>query len=123
MQATSDSHAPTRDASDAERLAVTVFVHWEEDHWSAVIPDFTITGRGDTPEAAIANAGEGLCGYLDLCRSQGMSFEDARRPISRRWRMQIRAALLRTRIVRKLGGHGAEERSLPISDEHHLAAC
>jgi hypothetical protein len=54
---------------------------YPDGHWEAVALDFSIAGVGDSPEAALGNVLELLDEYLCMSASQGLTFEEARRPL------------------------------------------
>lgn len=78
-------------------------------HWEAVVPEFTVAGVGDSPEAALVNALELLDDYLCLSASDGLSFEDAIRPLNRRaWFSILREAfglVVRSKLPRRHDDH------------------
>lgn len=99
----------------AEAHLVRAYVSRERDHWTAVIPDFTIAGRGDTADAAAKNAAELLVVYLNACGEDGMSFADARRPAPWSWRARIAFGVtLRHLTGRRRRTAGMQERDLSI---------
>ena len=62
--------------------------------WEAVIPEFTVAGMGLSLEAAVANAIELLDDYLVLCANDGLSFQQASRPLGRELRLAVVAELV-----------------------------
>lgn len=110
---------PRADTEATEQHVVRVLVRWQGTHWGAVIPDFTITGQGATPDAAARNAFEGLMLYLEDCARDGLSFEDARRPISWRWRLELRAQAILDRA--RHSRHPSEQLEIPLGA--NVAAC
>jgi hypothetical protein len=112
-----DSHAHDGEAAELESIPVHVFVHRQAGRWSAIAVDYTIVGQGDTHDEAMQRLGELLVSYLNSCVHDGMSLEEAKRPISRRWRAQLRLELLIARALRRVhemsGGARTERFSLP----------
>ena len=53
----------------------------EEGHWVALLPEFSIAGRGDSFDEAAVDAMAALEEYLLRCKLQGKSFVDCRRPV------------------------------------------
>ena len=58
----------------------------DSDDWEAVIPEFTIAGRGASVEDAIRNAIELLDDYLLVCAKDGLTFQQSFRPFGRELR-------------------------------------
>jgi len=110
-QATADS--PTRE------IRVRVVLKPEHEHWSALLPEWTIAGRGDDPRAAAQNAVELLADYLQACADDGVSIDEARRPVPLRWRAEIELGLLLGRLRAKSHRPRREQAVLP----HLPAAC
>lgn len=61
----------------------------EHDRYFALALDFDITGRGDSPEEAVAEMRELLGFYLGSYLRDGVPFEKTLRPVPRRLRMRI----------------------------------
>lgn len=99
-------------------IPVRVFVHRQAGAWSAIAVDYTIIAQGDTHDEAVQRVGELLCSYLNSCARDGMSLEQARRPIGWRWWTQLRFEQFVGRLLRRVPrvGDGArtERFSLPV---------
>lgn len=110
-----------RQPSDDGTLLVRVYLVREDDYWTAIARDFTVLGTGASQEEAIRRLGEFLADYLDICEREGKSLAEAKRPLSLRWRLQLR--LLRTRSVLA----GAMRRVRPVREVemplHRPLAC
>lgn len=78
-----------------ESIELVIWIVPENGQWTALAQDFDVVGLGPTQEAAVANMDELLSDYLMLNWRDGMSLEQARRPISasRRLRLQARLAV------------------------------
>lgn len=98
-----DTHQP-QDADSGSRFTITehfpvqIVARREDDHWSAVILDFTIAGRGDTPHEAVENAARLLGDYLTVSAREGLTLQEARRPAPLQLRARLRAELLWDRL-------------------------
>lgn len=108
-----------------ESIPVEVVARPEEDHWSAVILDFSIAGRGDSPRAAIENAVTLLGDYLTVSLRDGLTVQEARRPAPRGYRTKVRAAILLARLRHRATVEWRQ--ILPAAPEdrpgdHHAAA-
>lgn len=66
----------------------------DDDVWESIVPEFNIAGRGASATEAVADALELLDDYLMVCAREGKTFEDARRPISARFRLSILSELI-----------------------------
>lgn len=84
--------------------AVLVLARLDEDSgsWESVLPEYSIAGMGPSPDDALVNAIELLGDYLSLCARDGKSFDEARRPISRRTSFPIARELAGLIIGSKL---------------------
>lgn len=90
------SLAPTD--PEPETLSIRIVLSPEGDHWSALLPDYTIAGRGDDAQAAALDACELLFDYLAACDTDGISLADARRPLPWKWRLEVSAKLAVSRL-------------------------
>lgn len=81
----------------------------EAEGWEAVIPMFTIVGRGSSIDEAIHEASELLEDYFRVCMRDGLSYDDARRVISPAWFLPLLAATARSAISHRIR-HGARRR-------------
>jgi len=131
--------AAAEDTKDVhgETVLVRAIVRPEDDHWSAVATDYAIVGVGETPEAALDRMATMLGEYLALCLSEGMTINDARRPVTGAWRAKLEAALLAgkvTRIVHRHRPQGSRDAPPPrpqrlqvkledVGHNGHLVGC
>lgn len=90
---------PEATVPEPESLSIHVVLSSEDDHWSALLPDYTIAGRGDDPTSAAINACEMLFDYLRACEADGISVEDARRPLPLKWRLEVQAKLFISKLM------------------------
>jgi hypothetical protein len=105
-------------AAESEKLLVRVILNPQDDGaWSAIAPDYTVVGVGDSPEAAVSSVTAMLEDYFAWCAREGMTAEQARRPISLRWRFELAIRLLTRRGLRRTHTRPAPERR-----DLHLAA-
>lgn len=100
------------DARQHQRMEVEIFARREGDHWSAMIPKFTIAGRGDTPKDAIENAVQLLGDYLAECFREGLTLQQAVRPAPLANRLRLRMQH-RVSQLRRSGGAPVERRQIP----------
>lgn len=99
MSALSEQADPAAKRRPSDPIPIHIWVTPEGGHWSALIEEFNVVGAGDRPEAAIAQACEMLEDYLMLSERDGLSIDEARRPISRRWKAELQAKLLLSRVT------------------------
>lgn len=112
MAATTTHGPKDTAATDQQSVSVQIFMRREGDHWSAVAPDFTIAGRGDTPDEALANVAQLLADYLVVSLREGVSVEDAKRRPPLAWRIRHHA---RQTLARLRNEGSVERRQIPIS--------
>lgn len=93
--------------------------------WEAVLPEWTVTGIGATEKQAIADAIASLGGYLALSLNKdGLSVEQAMRPIPRSWRVRLRGRLLVGKIQRVLHRSSTATRSrVSVAPPSAAASC
>lgn len=82
--------------------------------WETLIPEFSIAGMGKSVDAALENAIELLDDYLLLCARDGMSFNQARRPLPTREMARLVAGFSLGRVVRRLGQGRSGRRRLDV---------
>jgi hypothetical protein len=70
-----------------EAAVIFAFVCEPEDgeNWEVLLAEYTIAGRGESFHEALDEAFELLEDYWRMCASEGLSFDEARRPIRRTW--------------------------------------
>lgn len=85
----------------------------QDDVWEAILPHYSIVGRGRTLGEASEQAIELAEDYFRMCAADGLSFADARRSMPAGWfarelagalagslRHRVRHTAARTRIIR-----------------------
>jgi hypothetical protein len=121
-----DKAAPIGAAS-TNRLLVEVYLRHQDGRWNAVAPDYTVVGVGDTRQQALDSMLEMLEDYLVLCAEDGVAPRDARRPISRAWKLELQLELMvgamggavRRLVPKKLLGPMSEvRRRVPERPKH-----
>lgn len=85
-------------AQREKQIDVHLVVRREDERWSAVAVDYTIVGQGTTPDEAVEAAMDAVVSYLRWCHDDGMTLDEARRPIPGRWRLEIEAQRLIGRL-------------------------
>jgi predicted RNase H-like HicB family nuclease len=94
---------PRPRAADAPKrevlLPVRLYIHPEDEQWVAVADAYTIVGTGSTAEEAASRAMELLFSYLSSSHRDGISLEDARRPIPRLWHLKLKLKMLVSRAM------------------------
>lgn len=108
--------------SVARVVPVRIVFRPEDDHWAAVAPEYSIVGVGETPEVAYERIGSALQEYFDRCSGEGLSLQQARRPIRGRWRAEVEAWQMLWRLAGVM--HRARRpREVPVSLHGRLAGC
>lgn len=122
--------APNRDALSAWLMGLPEFtVVTKRDHdgrWFALVEEFDITGMGDSEDAALKDMLGLLSAYLLAHFEDGTPFEETRRPIPRRLKLEIRAGSLMLHGVQRLAHRerGRERKMLyPPEFLQATAAC
>lgn len=59
-----------------------------EGTWEAVYPWYSVVGRGSSFPEARREAAEMLSDYFRMCVADGMTFDQATRPVSLRWALR-----------------------------------
>lgn len=109
-----------RDHEDAAAvIPLLVWLTHEHDQWYALAEDFDAAGVGASPHAAIDDMCEVLGEYLHACAAEGLSLDEARRPISRGRKLGLRRAFFGAWIRRK-GREAAQRYRLPYEPEDDL---
>lgn len=80
---------------DSERPAIWAFLRQQGGQWHATAVDYSIVGSGSTPEEASESLRAMVEEYLRSCARNGLSAEEARRPIPPRWTVALVIDLLR----------------------------
>jgi hypothetical protein len=89
------SRLPAEWVPEGSGVWIVVRLEPETGQWEAVVPEFSIAGMGVSRYEAVENALGLLVDYLALEAAEGRSFEQARRPISRGFKVRILAHVLR----------------------------
>jgi hypothetical protein len=74
----------------------------DEGLWEVVLPEFTIVGQSDGLKSAVEEAAELLRDYLRMCASEGLSFEESKRPISWTWWVNLVSKAIRSSVERRI---------------------
>lgn len=90
-----------RRIADSQVVQVHTFVRHQGGQWHATAADYTIVGSGETPRLAIDQMLELLADYFAMCAAEGLSLEESRRPIGRRWQLQLQALVALSRLRRQ----------------------
>lgn len=75
----------------AQAVTVNVWLIPEEDHWVALMEEYDIVGMGPSPEAAVVEMDELFADYVQIVLAEGLSLEEAKRPIPLRQRAALHA--------------------------------
>lgn len=86
---------PTDRQDDAYLWA---FVRRQGAQWHATSIDYSIVGSGASPEEALESLRSMVAEYLDSCARDGVSREDALRPIPLRWSLSLFADSLKRSV-------------------------
>lgn len=101
---------------------IRAFLDIEGDHWVAIATDYTIIGVGDSSDQAAHRMLELLDEYLRLCHEEGKTLDEARRPISAKWRLELRARAAVWSVLRRLNrARRARDVEVMIPRGSHLA--
>lgn len=112
------SHSPSE-----HELAVRVFLDREDDHWNAVALDYTVVGVGATQEEAVSEMVELLLVYLASCYADGVLPPDASRPVPWRWRLEMHAKTVLSRVGRVAHHAGAAREVRVALPSSQFASC
>jgi hypothetical protein len=102
---------------EQDKLLVHVVLNPRDDGtWAGIAVDYTVVGTGDSPEAATKALEGMLIDYLNWCLADGMTLEQARRPISRSWRSRLFLRRQRGRVFgsRRRIGPQLQERDVAV---------
>jgi predicted RNase H-like HicB family nuclease len=83
-------------------IKISIWLVYEDGHWSALASEFDVVGMGPTQEAAMENLAETLGAYLAGYISEGAPFDAARRPIPVREGVRLKFRELTTRVLNRL---------------------
>lgn len=73
-----------------------VFYGREDEHFFAIDADFDIVTQAATVDEALASLSRLLCSYLNSCVADGITLDEARRPIPVRLRLKLHAQAILT---------------------------
>jgi hypothetical protein len=90
----------------------------DEGVWEVLLPSYAIVGRGASFDDAVHQASEQLEDYFRLAARDGLSFEQAARPISARWMTKLLAETAASVAVRRLRHTRARMRLLRFPARH-----
>jgi hypothetical protein len=96
-----------------------------DEAWEVLLADYTIAGRGDSFHAALEESMELLEDYWRMCASEGLSFEQARRPIRPSWFASLLTRAVAGAIRDRLRDHASRRPRLlkfPVEERSpHIA--
>jgi len=78
-------------AQSEKQVDVHVVLRRQDGRWSATAVDYSVVGQGVSPEEAIDEVIGSVVSYLRWCLRDGLTLEEARRPISWKWRLELDA--------------------------------
>jgi methylmalonyl-CoA mutase N-terminal domain/subunit len=81
----------TENAQSEKQVDVHIVLRRQDGRWSATAVDYSVVGQGASAEEAIDEVVSGVVSYLRWCLRDGLSLEEARRPIGWRWRLELDA--------------------------------
>lgn len=81
--------APERPTGGVADGYLWAFVRRQGGQWHATAIDYSIVGSGDSPEEALESLNGLVAAYLDSCAREGLSSDDARRPVSLGWSLSF----------------------------------
>lgn len=94
----------------------------DDDRWSVILPQFTIVGLGDDLDDAVLEAQEMLVDYLRICVRDGLSYEEARRPISLGWYAKLLAGVVVANVAHRLRHRAQKLRRFRLPAPHALCS-
>lgn len=111
--ATADISEPpvTGGRDGAEDGYLWTFLRRQGGQWHATAIDYSIVGSGDTPEEAFHSLQAMVDEYLACCEREGLSPEEAMRPLPPRWAASMLADGLRRAArlaLRRRRGHSGQ---------------
>jgi hypothetical protein len=81
-------------------IRVSIWLVQDGETWQSLAAEFDIAEQGASQGLALKNLQELVIEYLESCIEDGMSFEEALRPIPMRERLRLQAGRLMTPIRR-----------------------
>lgn len=75
-------------------IRVSIWLVQDGETWQSLAAEFDITGQGSSQGLALKNLQELVIDYLESCIEDGMSFEEALRPIPTRERLRLQLGRL-----------------------------
>lgn len=81
-------------------IRVSIWLVQDGENWQALAEEFDIAGQGSSQGLALKNLQELAIAYLDSCIDDGMSFEEALRPIPAKERLRLQIGRLMMPIRR-----------------------
>lgn len=96
-------------------FAVRVWLLPEDNNWIAVAPDFDVVSQGRDEALALRSLEGMLVSYLDDCCNEGLSLDEAKRPIPllEKYRFYLSWIKSRPSRWRRRGGPAREGLFLP----------
>ena len=107
MAAVAERPAERQDAPDASERKIHLVRIWlmsEQDHWVAVAPEFDVATQASDESLALESLQEMLLDYLNACAGEGMSLEEARRPVPFSERIRFQIGWVVSQLLRWLHG-------------------
>lgn len=81
-------------------IRIMIWLVQDGDHWQALAADFDVVGQGRSQALALRNLQEHVIEYLDSCIDEGMTYEQALRPIPLREKVRLESGRLMAPIRR-----------------------
>ena len=81
-------------------IRVSIWLVQDGENWQSLAAEFDIAGQGASQGLALRNLQELVIEYLESCIEDGMSFEEALRPIPMKERLRLQIGRLMTPIRR-----------------------
>jgi hypothetical protein len=97
------------------KLSMRVYIDEHDGRYQAVVPEYTVTGVGATEQAALDDVLCSLVDYLNWCLADGMTLEQARRPISKRWYAKLVVTTKLDTIKQRITHHSARAQLKDVS--------
>ena len=89
-------------AADAGDFRLDIATKMQAGQWYALVPQFDITGAGETQVEAVRDALDLMFAYLRAYYEDGAHFDDALRPIPRKLRLRIGVESALGHLLREL---------------------
>ena len=90
----------------------------DEEIWEVVFPRYAVVSRGASFDSAVHEAGELLEDYFRICARDGVAFDDAARPIAKRWLAQLIFKAVASAVEHRVRHRRAEMRMVRFPARH-----